>query len=53
MVNILELKTTQTGSIKTLIDTLNSLLTDVNLTFYPYYVNSEDNESTDEDKKKK
>ena len=52
MVNILELKTTQTGSIKTLIDTLNSLLTDVNLTFYPYYVNSEDNESTDEDKKK-
>ena len=38
MVNVLELKTTQTGPIKILIDTLNSLLTDVNLTFYPYYI---------------
>jgi proliferating cell nuclear antigen len=35
MVNILELKTSQTNSIKTLIDTLNSLLTDINITFYP------------------
>ena len=41
MVNILELKTTQTGPIKILIDTLNSLLTDVNLSFYPYYINND------------
>lgn len=52
MVNILELKTTQTGSIKTLIDTLNSLLTDVNLTFYPYYVKSENSETTEDEQKK-
>ena len=51
MVNILELKTTQTGPIKTLIDTLNSLLTDVNLIFYPLYVN-DDTDDTDEDSKK-
>lgn len=41
MVNILELETTQTGPIKTLIDTLNSLLTDVNFTFYPFYINED------------
>ena len=35
MVNILKLETTQTGSIKVLMDTLNSLLNDVNITFYP------------------
>jgi proliferating cell nuclear antigen len=35
MVNILELQTSQTNSIKTLIDTLNSVLTDINITFYP------------------
>ena len=51
MVNILELKTTQTGPIKILIDTLNSLLTDVNLTFYPYYVGNDENSSTEEGKK--
>nr|QFG74654.1 MAG: proliferating cell nuclear antigen [Megaviridae environmental sample] len=38
MVNILELKTTQTGPIKILIDTLNSLLNDVSITFYPYNI---------------
>ena len=40
MVNILELKTTQTGPIRILIDTLNSLLTDVNITFLPFYINT-------------
>ena len=35
MVKILELQTSQTNAIKTLIDTLNSLLTDINITFYP------------------
>merc|ERR1711934_995521 len=52
MVNIIELKTTQTGSIKTLIDTLNSLLTDVNLTFHPYHIKSEDSNDSSEDNKK-
>ena len=41
MVKILELKTTQTGPIKILIDTLNSLLNDVNITFFP---NKDDDE---------
>lgn len=53
MVNILELKTTQTGHIKTLIDTLNSLLTDVNLIFYPFYVNEEENDDEDNEKNRK
>lgn len=35
MVKILELKTTQTNNIKIVIDTLNSLLSDINITFYP------------------
>ena len=38
MVLIVELKTTQTGAIKILTDTLNSLLSDVNLKFHPYYM---------------
>lgn len=46
MVKIIELKTTQSSAIKILIDTLNSLLTDVNITFYPNEHNI-DNESTD------
>ena len=41
MVLILELKTTQTASIKVLTDTLNSLLTDVNFVFYPALIESE------------
>lgn len=38
MVKILELVTSQTNYIKILIDTLNSLLTDINITFYPYHI---------------
>lgn len=45
MVKIIELKTTQSSAIKILIDTLNSLLTDVNITFYP----TEDNVNNDSD----
>jgi proliferating cell nuclear antigen len=47
MVCVLELKTTQSVHIRTLIDSLNALLTDVNITFYPYYIDN----MTDEDKK--
>lgn len=43
MVKIIELKTTQSSAIKILIDTLNSLLTDVNITFYP----TQDNDNSD------
>ncbi len=43
MVLILELKTTQTGAIKVLTDTLNSLFTDVNFVFYPNVVDPENN----------
>jgi proliferating cell nuclear antigen len=38
MVCILKLKTTQATSIKTVIEALNTLLTDVNITFYPYHI---------------
>ena len=38
MVNILELKTTQTTAIKIVTDCINSLLTDANVDFYPYYI---------------
>jgi proliferating cell nuclear antigen PCNA len=41
MVLILELKTTQSAAIKVLIDTLNSLLTDVNFVFYPNIIEDE------------
>ena len=37
MVYILELKTTQAASIKIVTDAINSLLTDANFEFYPYY----------------
>lgn len=53
MVNILELKTTQTSSIKILIDTLNSLLTDVNITFYPFHINGENESNISDDSKDK
>lgn len=43
MVNIIELKTTQTNAIKILIETLNALLTDINITFYPYYIGDKNN----------
>lgn len=42
MVNILELKTTQTAAIKIVIDAINSLLTDANFVFYPYYITDTD-----------
>ena len=51
MVNILELKTTQTSSIKILIDTLNSLLTDVNITFYPFHITGENESNISDDSK--
>jgi len=40
MVCVLELKTTQSVHIRTLIDSLNALLTDVNITFYPFHIAS-------------
>ena len=50
MVYIIELKTTQTTAIKIVIDAINSLLTDANFDFYPYYIennNDLDNEKSD------
>ena len=41
MVNILELKTTQASAIKIVVDAVNSLLTDANFDFYPYYMDEE------------
>ena len=41
MTIIFEAKTTQTPAVKTLIDCLNSLLTDVNINISPYYINDE------------
>lgn len=38
MVYILELKTTQATAIKIVTDAINSLLTDANFDFYPYYI---------------
>ena len=52
MVKIIELKTTQSSAIKILVDTLNSLLTDVNITFYPTIDNNSDSESDDSDDEK-
>ena len=49
MVCVLELKTTQSVHIRTLIDSLNALLTDVNITFYPFYVDP----TSSDDKEKK
>jgi proliferating cell nuclear antigen PCNA len=49
MVLILELKTTQTAAIKVLIDTLNSLLTDVNFIFYPNMIINNDEDSDEND----
>lgn len=45
---ILEMKTTQATAIKSLIETLQQLLTEVNFTFYPYHL-----EENDDDNKKK
>jgi proliferating cell nuclear antigen len=38
MVYILELETSQTNAIKILIDTISSIVTDVKMTFCPYYI---------------
>ena len=46
---IVKLQTTQTHAIRTLTDTLNSLLTDVNLNFFPYHINDESESSSSED----
>ena len=48
MVKIIELKTTQSSAIKILVDTLNSLLTDVNITFYPTQDNVVDSEESED-----
>jgi len=51
MVYILELKTTQAAAIKIVTDAINSLLTDANFDFYPYYIendSSKDNLSDNE-----
>ena len=45
---VLELKTIQSAAFRTLIDTLHSILTDVNFVFYPYYMDEEHSESDDE-----
>lgn len=64
MVHILELKTTQSAAIKIVVDAVNSLLTDANFDFYPFYIDDSkkdkdenyesdsDNESSDEQTEK-
>jgi proliferating cell nuclear antigen len=47
MVHILELKTTQAAAIKIVVDAVNSLLTDANFDFYPFYI--DDSKKTDDD----
>ena len=52
MVCILELKTTQAAAIKIVTDAVNSLLTDANFDFYPYYIektDDSDNKTDDND----
>ncbi len=46
---ILELKTTQVTPIKIVIDAINSLLSDANFDFYPYYIEDNNEEATDID----
>jgi proliferating cell nuclear antigen len=48
MVYILELKTTQAAAIKIVIDAKNSLLTDANFDFYPYYIEDEPDNTSDD-----
>ena len=45
---ILELKTIQSSALRTLIDTLQGMLSDVNFVFYPYYIDNNYNEDEDE-----
>lgn len=50
MVYILELKTTQAAAMKIVTDAINSLLTDANFDFYPYYIeNNEDSDNEESD----
>ena len=41
MVHIIECKTMQASAVKTVADTLSSLLRDINLTFTPYYIEND------------
>ena len=50
---ILELKTSQASAIKIVIDAINSLLTDANFDFYPYYLEDSDKSSNTSDDNKK
>ena len=50
MVYILELKTTQAAAIKIVTDAVNSLLTDANFDFYPYYIEEGSDSDTDSEK---
>lgn len=51
---IIELKTSQVTAIKIVIDAINSLLSDANFVFYPYYINdSSNNSNLDSTKDKK
>jgi proliferating cell nuclear antigen len=47
MVYILELKTTQAAAMKIVTDAINSLLTDANFDFYPYYIEDTAESETD------
>ena len=52
MVYVLELKTSQAAAIKIVTDAINSLLSDANFDFYPYYIeesNNSDEEKSDSD----
>jgi proliferating cell nuclear antigen len=51
MVYILELKTTQAAAIKIVVDAVNSLLTDANFNFYPYYIEDKKEENENENEK--
>ena len=52
MVHILELKTTQAAAIKIVIDAINSLLTDANFDFYPFYIDDSKKEEKEDDERK-
>ena len=43
MVYILEIKTSQATAIKIVMDAINSLLTDANFEFRPYYIDEDEN----------
>jgi proliferating cell nuclear antigen len=45
MVYILEIKTTQAAAMKIVVDAINSLLTDANFEFRPYYIDDDDEDN--------